>query len=84
MSKKSIKSKSSSNGSSVTQKTFKSPTASKSDDKRLVFIAGDLIVQSLHGELSDAKQRGAVKSFTGSETEDMADHLKPLMRKTPE
>ena len=71
MTKKSIKNKSSGNGSSVTHKTFKSPTASKSDDKRLVFIPGDSIVQHLHGELLDAKQRGggAVKSFTGSETE---------------
>ena len=85
MSKKSNKNKSSGNGSSVTHKTVKSPTASKPDDKRLVFIAGDSIVQHVHGwELSDAKQRVAVKSFSGSKTEDMADYLKPLMRKTPD
>lgn len=85
MSKKSIKNKSSGNGSSVIHKTVKSPTASKPDDKRLVFIAGDSIVQHVHGwELSDAKQRVAVKSFSGSKTEDMADYLKPLMRKTPD
>jgi len=41
MSKKSIKDISSGNGSSVTHKAVKSPTACKSDDKRLVFIAGD-------------------------------------------
>ena len=87
MGKKSIKNKSSGNGRSVTHKTttVKSPTASKPDDKRLVFIAGDSIVQHVHGwELSDAKQRVAVKSFSGSKTEDMADYLKPLMRKTPD
>ena len=85
MSKKSIKDISSGNGSSVTHKAVKSPTVSKSDDKRLVFIAGDSIVQHVHGwELSDSKQRVAVKSFSGSKTEDMADYLKPLMRKTPD
>ena len=87
MSKKSVKNKSIGYGSSVTHKspTAKSPTASKPDDKRLVFIAGDSIVQHVHGwELSDAKQRVAVKSFSGSKTEDMADYLKPLMRKTPD
>ena len=87
MGKKSIKNKSIGYGSSVTHKTptVKSPTASKPDDKRLVFIAGDSIVQHVHGwELSDAKQRVAVKSFSGSKTEDMADYLKPLMRKTPD
>ena len=87
MGKKSIKNKSIGYGSSVTHKTpkVKSPTASKPDDKRLVVIAGDSIVQHVHGwELSDAKQRVAVKSFSGSKTEDMADYLKPLMRKTPD
>ena len=80
MGKKSIKNKSIGYGSSVTHKTptVKSPTASKPDDKRLVFIAGDSIVQH------SAKQRMAVKSFSGSKTEDMADYLKPLMRKTPD
>ena len=87
MGKKSIKNKSIGYGSSVTHKTptVKSPTASKPDDNRLVFIAGDSIVQHVHGwELSDAKQRVAVKSFSGSKTEDMVDYLKPLMRKTPD
>ena len=85
MSKKSIKNKSSGNSSSVTytHKTVKSPTASKSDDKRLLFIAEDSIVQHVHGwELSDAKQRVAVKSFSGSKTENMTNYLKPLRRKT--
>ena len=49
MSKKSTKNKSSCNGSSVTHKTVKSPTAPKSDDKKLVFIAGDSMVQHVHG-----------------------------------
>ena len=85
ISKKSIKDISSGRSSSVTHKAVKSPIASKSDDRRLVFIAGDSIVQHVHGwELSDAKQRVAVKSFSGSKTEDMADYLKPLMRKTPD
>ena len=85
-SKKSIEDISCGKGSSVTtNKAVKSPAASKLDDKRLVFIAGDSIVQHVHGwELSDAKQRMAVKSFSGSKTEDMADYLKPLMRNTPD
>jgi hypothetical protein len=41
-------------------------------------------VQHVHGwELSNAKQRVAVKSFSGSKAGDMADYLKPLIRKTP-
>ena len=85
MSKKSTKDISSGSGSSVTHKAVKSATESKSDDKRLVFIAGDSIVQHVHGwELCDSKQRVAVKSFSGSKIEDMADYLKLLMRKTPD
>ena len=52
---------------------------------KLVFIAGDSIVQHVHGwELSDAERRVAVKSFSGSKIEDMRDFLKPLIRKKPD
>ena len=34
--------------------------------------------------MSNAKQRLVVKSFSGSETEDMGDCLNPLIRKTPD
>ncbi len=52
---------------------------------KLVFIAGDSIVQHVHGrELSDAERRVAVKSFSRSKIEDMRDFLKPLIRKKPD
>ena len=52
---------------------------------KLVFIAGDSILQHVHGwELSNAKQRVSVKSFSGSTAEDMKDYLKPLIRKKPD
>ena len=55
------------------------------DSRKLIFIAGDSIVQHVHGwELSNNKQRVAVKSFSGSKTEDMKDYLKPLIRKKPD
>ena len=51
--------------------------------KKLVFIAGDSIIQHVQGwELSNAEQRVAVKSIAGSKIEDMEDYLKPLLRKT--
>ena len=51
---------------------------------RLVFIAGDSILQHVHGwEFSNAEQRVSVKSFSGSRAEDMKDYLKPLIRKKP-
>lgn len=53
--------------------------------KRLVFVAGDSIIQHVHGwELSDSQTHVAVKSFSGAKTEDMEDYLKPLIRKEPD
>lgn len=53
--------------------------------KRLVFVAGDSIIQHVHGwELSDGDRHVAVKSFSGAKTEDMEDYLKPLIRKEPD
>ena len=53
--------------------------------KRMVLVAGDSIVQHVHGwELSDDEMRVAVKSFSGVKTEDMKDYLKPLIRREPE
>ena len=64
-------------------KQHKSSRGGESD--KLVFIAGDSILQHVHGwELSNAKQRVSVKSFSGSTAEDMKDYLKPLIRKKPD
>ena len=53
--------------------------------KRMVLVAGDSIVQHVHGwELSDDEMHVAVKSFSGAKTEDMEDYLKPLIRREPE
>ena len=61
-----------------------STRVSKTEDKKRIFIAGNSIVQHIHGwELLNAKQRVAVKSFSGSKAGDMADYLKLLIRKTP-
>ena len=78
------KSKSGGNGRPTSKEPAESTRVSKTEDKKLIFIAGDSIVQHVHGwELSNAKQRLAVKSFSGSKAGDMADYLKPLIRKTP-
>ena len=51
---------------------------------KLAFIAGDSILQHVHGwELSNAVQRVSVNSLSGSRAEDMQDYLKPLTRKKP-
>ena len=48
-------------------------------------IEHNSILQHVHGwELSNAKQRVSVKSFSGSTAEDMKDYLKPLIRKKPD
>jgi hypothetical protein len=51
-----------------------STRVSKTEDKKLIFIAVDSIVQHVRGwKLSNAKQRVAVKSiFSGSKAGDMA------------
>ena len=60
-------------------------TSRGGESGKLVFIAGDSILQHVHGwELSNAKQRVSVKSFSGSTAEDMKDYLKPLIRKKPD
>ena len=47
-------------------------TSRGGESGKLVFIAGDSILQHVHGwELSNAKQRVSVKSFSGSTAEDM-------------
>ena len=61
-------------------------TGSKNNKSgKLVFIAGDSILQHVHGwDLSNDKQRVSVKSFSGSKAEDMQDYIKPLLRKNPD
>ena len=68
----------------IVQKKIESLATSRgSESDKLVFIAGDSILQHVHGwELSNAKQRVSVKSFSGSTAEDMKDYLKPLIRKS--
>ncbi len=61
--------------------------ANSNDHKsgKLVFIAGDSILQHIHGwNLSNDDQRVSVKSFSGSKVEDMQDYIKPLLRKKPD
>jgi hypothetical protein len=61
-----------------------STRVSKIEDKKRIFIAGNSIVQHIHGwKLLNAKQRVTVKLFSGSKAGDMADYLKLLIRKTP-
>ncbi|CAB4011493.1 Transposon Ty3-G Gag-Pol poly [Paramuricea clavata] len=56
----------------------------KDGKKKLVFIAGDSIVQNAHGwEMSNTDRTVAVKSFSGSKVNDMQDYLKPLLRRNP-
>ena len=56
----------------------------KDGKKKLVFIAGDSIVQNVHGwEMSNTDRAVAVKSFSGSKVNDMQDYLKPLLRRNP-
>ena len=85
------KSNSKFNGNNRSYRTANSKRAATSQKgttnqpSKLVFIAGDSIVQHVHGwELSDAERRVAVKSFSGSKIEDMRDFLKPLIRKKPD
>jgi hypothetical protein len=66
----------------------KNTTNANSNDHKsgkLVFIAGDSILQHVHGwNLSNDDQRVSVKSFSGSKVEDMQDYIKPLLRKKPD
>ena len=56
----------------------------KDGKKKLVFIAGDSIVQNVPGwEMTNTDRTVAVKSFSGSKVNDMQDYLKPLLRRNP-
>ena len=53
--------------------------------KKLVFIAGDSIIQQVQGwDLSMNDKHVAVKSFSGARIADMDDYLRPLLRKKPD
>ncbi|CAB3980152.1 RNA-directed DNA polymerase from mobile element jockey-like [Paramuricea clavata] len=61
------------------------PSSKNNKSVKLVFIAGDSILQHVHGwDLSNDKQRVSVKSFSGSKADDMQDYIKPLLRKKPD
>ena len=54
-------------------------------EKKIVFIAGDSIIQHVQGwDLSTNDKHVAVKSFSGAHIADMEDYLKPLLRKEPD
>ena len=58
---------------------------SSEERKQSIVIAGDSIIKYVKGwELSDAKKRVTVKSFSGATVEDMDDFVKPLLRKQPD
>lgn len=53
--------------------------------KKLVFIAGDSIIQHVQGwDLSTNDKHVAVKSFSGARIADMDDYLRPLLGKKPD
>ena len=53
--------------------------------KKLVFIAGDSIIEHVQGwDLSTNDRHVAVKSFSGAQIADMDDYLRPLLRKKPD
>lgn len=57
----------------------------KGNKKKLVFIAGDSIIQHVHGwELTTNEKHVALKSFSGARIADMEDYLRPLLRKEPD
>ena len=61
------------------------PTIDHTGKKKLVFIAGDSIIQHVQGwKLSTSDKHVAVKSFSGARIADMEDYLKPLLRKEPD
>ena len=60
------------------------PSTDHMAKKKLVFIAGDSIIQHVQGwDLSTNDKHVAVKSFSGARIADMEDYLKPLLRKEP-
>ena len=61
------------------------PSTDHMRKKKLVFIAGDSIIQHVQGwDLSTNDKHVAVKSFSGARIADMEDYLKPLLRKEPD
>ena len=60
------------------------PSTDHMAKKKLVFIAGDSIIQHVQGwDLSTNDKHVAVKSFAGARIADMEDYIKPLLRKEP-
>jgi lysophospholipase L1-like esterase len=54
------------------------------EPKHVTVVAGDSIIQNLHGwRLSNSENHVVVKSFSGATVNDMEDYLKPVLRKEP-
>ena len=58
------------------------PSRSKSNKAR-IFVAGDSIVRDVKGWLLSREKYVKVYSFSGADTEDMSDFIKPLINKKP-
>lgn len=74
-----------STNTSQPNKETNQPVNGQPEAKRSVIIAGDSIIQHVHGwEISHENCNVAMKSFSGSKIEDMTDYLKPLIRRKPD
>ena len=51
--------------------------------KPLILIAGDSIIKDINGWMLSKTSRVKVHSFSGAETSDVHDFLKPLIKKKP-
>ena len=61
------------------------PSTDHMAKKKLVFLAGDSIIQHVQGwDLSTNDKHVTVKSFAGARIADMEDYLRPLLRKEPD
>ena len=61
------------------------PCGNPSPDHKLIFVAGDSIIQHVKGwELTTNEKHVAVKSFWGARIADMEDYLRSLLRKGPD
>ena len=61
------------------------PCGNPSPDHKLIFVAGDSIIQHVKGwELTTNEKHVAVKSFSGARIADMEDYLRSLLRKGPD
>ena len=58
----------------------KSPSAKS----KLIYIAGDSILKNLQGHKMSHTAKVKVSSFPGCTTRDMHDHIKPLLRRSPD